>query len=77
VYSLGAMFYEMLSGRRPFVADTVSGNVNKHLFEDPPALPEELNIPRRVSAAIMRALAKNPDDRPQNASELARQLQLI
>ena len=77
VYSLGAMFYEMLSGKRPFVADTVSGNVNKHLYEEPPPLPEELNIPRRVSAAIMRALAKNPDDRPQNATELARQLQLI
>jgi tRNA A-37 threonylcarbamoyl transferase component Bud32 len=77
VYSLGAMFYEMLSGRRPFIAETVSGNVNKHLYEEPPPLPEELNIPRRVAATIMRALAKNPDDRPQNASELARQLQLI
>ena len=77
VYSLGAVFYEMLSGRRPFVAETVSGNVNKHLYEDPPPLPEELNIPRRIAAAIMRALAKNPDDRPQNATEFARQLQLI
>ena len=77
VYSLGAMFYEMLSGKRPFVADTVSGNVNKHLYEEPPPLPEELSIPRRISGAIMRALAKNPDDRPQNATEFARQLQLI
>jgi tRNA A-37 threonylcarbamoyl transferase component Bud32 len=77
VYSLGAMLYEMLSGKRPFVADTVSGNVNKHLYEEPPPLSEGLNIPRRVSATIMRALAKNPDERPQNASEFARQLGLI
>jgi len=74
VYSLGVMLYEMLSGERPFVADTVSGIINKQLREDPPALPESLQIPRRVSMAIVRALAKDPDNRPQTATELARQL---
>jgi eukaryotic-like serine/threonine-protein kinase len=75
VYSLGVMLYEMLSGVRPFVAETVSGIINKQLVEDPPPLPESLQIPRRVSVAILRALAKDPDNRPQTASELARQLQ--
>ena len=77
VYSLGAMFYEMLSGRRPFTSEKVSGIINKHLYEAPPALPASLAIPRRISAAIMRALAKDPRDRPQTATDLARQLQLI
>ncbi len=77
VYSLGAMFYEMLSGKRPFEAETVSGVINRHLQEPPPPFAESLGIPRRVSMGIMHALAKDPDVRPQNAAELARQMQLV
>ena len=77
VYSLGAMFYEMLSGTRPFAAETVSGVINRHLSEPPPPFAESLAIPRRISLGIMRALAKDPDDRPQTATELARQMQLV
>src|SRR5215217_1339812 len=76
VYSLGAMFYEMLSGKKPFEAETVSGVINRHLYEPPPSLPLTLGIPRRISTGIMHALAKDPDDRPQTATELARQMQL-
>jgi serine/threonine-protein kinase len=75
VYSLGVMLYEMLSGKRPFASDTVSGIIAKHLSKPPPPLPPSLNIPRRVSTAVMRALAKDPDERQQTATELARQLQ--
>ena len=77
VYSLGAMFYEMLSGTRPFEAQTVSGVINRHLHEPPPPFDSSLGIPRRVSLGIMHALSKDPDDRPQTATELARQMQLI
>jgi len=77
VYSLGAMFYEMLSGRRPFTSEKVSGIINKHLYEEPAPLPTSLAIPRRISAGIMQALAKDPSERPQTATDLARQLQLI
>ena len=77
VYSLGAMFYEMLSGRQPFGAETVSGVINRHLYEPPPPFAESLGIPRRVSMGIMHALAKDPDDRPQTATEMARQMQLV
>jgi hypothetical protein len=77
VYSLGAMFYEMLSGTRPFAAETVSGVINRHLSEPPPPFPPTLQIPRRISMGIMHALAKEPDDRPQTATELARQMQLV
>jgi len=77
VYSLGAMFYEMLSGKRPFEEQTVSGVINRHLYEPPPPFAESLAIPRRVSIGIMHALAKDPDDRPQTATDLARQMQLV
>ena len=72
VYSLGAMFYEMLSGIRPFDGETVSGVINRHLYEAPQPLPASLGIPRRMSTAIMQALAKDPDERPQTAGDLAR-----
>lgn len=74
VYSLGAMFYEMLAGTRPFDGDTVSGVINRHLYEPPPPLPASLEIPRRISTAIMQALSKDPDERPQTAGDLARLL---
>ncbi|HEX6042920.1 MAG TPA: protein kinase [Pyrinomonadaceae bacterium] len=75
VYSLGAMFYEMVSGKRPFGAETVSGVISKHLYDAPPSLSPSLGLPRRVAAAIMQALAKDPDERPQSATDLARLLQ--
>ncbi len=74
VYSLGAMFYEMLSGKRPFDGNTVSGVINRHLYEPPPPLPASLGIPRRLASGIMQALAKDPDERPQTAGDLARLL---
>ena len=77
VYSLGAMFYEMLSGKQPFGAETVSGVINRHLSEPPAPFAESLGIPRRLAMGIMHALAKDPDERPQTATELARQMQLV
>jgi serine/threonine-protein kinase len=77
VYSLGAMFYEIVSGWPPFRGETVSEIITKHLSEPPPPFSSSLGIPRRVSVAIMHALAKDPADRPQNATTFARQLQLI
>lgn len=75
VYSLGTMFYELVSGKRPFEAETVSGVVSKHLYEPPQPLPPSLALPRRISTAIMQALAKDPDERPHSATDLARLLQ--
>jgi len=77
VYSLGVIFYELLSGNRPFVSDKVSGTINKHLYEAPPPLPPALGFPRWISSGIMRALSKDRRDRPQTATDLARQLKLI
>jgi|KBSMisStaDraftv2_1062788.scaffolds.fasta_scaffold17463_4 tRNA A-37 threonylcarbamoyl transferase component Bud32 len=77
VYSLGAMFYEIVSGQPPFRGETVSEIITKQLSDPPPPLSSSLGIPRRVTVGIMNALAKDPVERPQHATALARQLQLI
>jgi serine/threonine protein kinase len=75
VYSLGALLYEMLAGTPPFVAETHTGVISKHLFDPPKPFPEELHIPRALEMVVMRALAKEPDARPADAGALGRELQ--
>jgi eukaryotic-like serine/threonine-protein kinase len=75
VYSLGALLYEMLAGTPPFNAPTVTGVIAKHLTEAPPALPEALNVPAALQAAVARALAKDPAVRQRDATEFAREVQ--
>lgn len=74
VYSLGAMLHEMLSGEPPFTAETVSGIISKQLTEPAPPLPASLSISRRIQTAIKHALEKDPEARPQTATDFARQL---
>jgi serine/threonine-protein kinase len=63
-YALGTLAYELLSGAPPFIAPSVQGLVIAHMTETPRAVSERRpEVPAQVSAAISRALAKNPDDR--------------
>lgn len=71
IYSLGCVFFEMLAGRPPFSATTSSAIVVKHATEPPPPLTNFVDVPRRIEAAILKALAKKPEDRFQSAAELA------
>ena len=73
VYSLGAMMYEMLAGNPPFEAETLTGIVAKHLTESPPPMRREF-VPPAIEAVIMRALSKDPQARPSDALEFAREL---
>ena len=75
VYSLGAMLYEMLSGRPPFQANNFTGLITKHLHDPPPTLDYSLGIPPALSSICFRALAKQRDDRPADALVLAKELQ--
>ncbi|MDT5121157.1 MAG: eukaryotic-like serine/threonine-protein kinase [Acidobacteriota bacterium] len=75
VYSLGALLYEMLAGTPPFVAETHTGVIAKHLFDPPPPFSKDAQIPPALEAVIMRALAKQPDARPADAGALGRELQ--
>ena len=75
VYSLGAMFYEMLSGGPPFRSRNLAGLIAKHLHEPPPPFPQELAVPKALEAVYFRALAKNPNERQPDAIALGRELQ--
>ncbi|MEH2251301.1 AAA family ATPase [Nostoc sp.] len=67
-YSLGVMFYELLTGQLPFPSTDVLELVHCHIAKHPMP-PHELNtaIPRAVSEIILKLMAKNAEDRYQSA----------
>ena len=78
VYALGVILYEMLSGKRPFVAQNVAGLVEKILGErvEPPRrlVP---TIPPALDAACLKAMARDPAQRFGSARELVQALRAV
>ena len=75
IYSLGVIFYEMVTGRLPFVGDTSLITAVKHKTELPKD-PRTINsqIPFEVSRIILKCLEKKKDKRYQNAEEILEDL---
>jgi len=71
LYSLGAVLYLMLTGKRPFTARTLAGYLDKHLHR-PVRPPRELvpTVPRKLDEICVRMLAKEPVDRFCSATHL-------
>jgi serine/threonine protein kinase len=71
LYSLGVVFYEMLTGRRPFVGDTPFATLKMHCSQ-PPTPPTELTpgIPAQIEAIVLRLLQKDLGDRYATAEDL-------
>jgi eukaryotic-like serine/threonine-protein kinase len=71
LYSVGAILYEMLGGRRPFEAPTPIAVAMKRLTEDPPPLQSlREDAPDPVVAVVDRARAREPSDRFASAAEM-------
>lgn len=72
IYSLGIMLYEMVTGQVPFMADTPLAIIFKHV-SDPLPLPSSIKpgVPPAIEQVILKALAKDPQDRFATAAEFA------
>src|SRR5262245_7148336 len=73
LFAVGAILFEMLSGRRAFTGNTVTAVLHATLTEQPPALAGSAAV-AAVDRVIRRALAKKPDGRPASAKAMADQL---
>ncbi len=70
VYALAVVGYEMLAGRPPFEGTSMQAVLAAHMRDTPKALSvARPDVPRAVSAVIMKALAKVPDERFRSAVE--------
>ncbi|MBE2221724.1 MAG: serine/threonine protein kinase [Anaerolineae bacterium] len=75
IYSMGVVFYEMLTQQPPYDADTPLAILMKHV-NDPLPVPHQIdpNIPMALERVVLKALSKDPDDRFQTAAEMAQSL---
>jgi serine/threonine-protein kinase len=78
LYSVGIVLYEMLTGKVPFTGDSAIEIAMKHLNE-PPKPPSKIRprFPEELDAVVLRALAKNPEDRYQTAEEFSEDLHRV
>jgi serine/threonine protein kinase len=77
IYSLGIVLFQMLGGRVPFTGTSPVAVAIKHALEEPPSLTQmNPTVPPEVEAVVMKALAKEPEDRYNSAGELAEALRI-
>jgi tRNA A-37 threonylcarbamoyl transferase component Bud32 len=78
IYSLGVVFYQMVTGRLPFSADTPAAVLIKHL-RDPLPRPKTFvpGLPDVVEQVLFKALAKEPESRFQTMGEFATTLEKL
>jgi len=76
IFSLGVMAYELVTGRKPFAGTNISNVIYQIVHQDP-APPHLINprCPERLERALLKALAKNPEDRFATAREFGAELQ--
>ncbi len=74
IYSLGASLWYLLAGRPPFVG-TLTSLITQHLTKEPP-WDLLASTPAPVRELLQRMLQKNPDDRPQSAADLRREIEV-
>ncbi len=78
LYSLGVVMYEMLTGRPPFVADSLANLLVAQLSKPPEPVQQAgagLRIPDAIAGVVMRCLEKNPNQRPPSAHALIEEIE--
>jgi eukaryotic-like serine/threonine-protein kinase len=73
-YALGALAFELLTGRRPFAAESSTTEAFAHVTPVPSAAALDPRLPAQVDWVFARALAKDPAERPETATELVSDL---
>ncbi len=75
IYSLAVICYELLTGRVPFNGQSIVEILQAHVEETPPP-PRQIrpDLPAQLESVILRALSKEPEQRPASASQLAQEL---
>jgi tetratricopeptide (TPR) repeat protein/tRNA A-37 threonylcarbamoyl transferase component Bud32 len=76
IYALGILIYEMVTGQRPFAADTPIASALKRVVEPAPKSPRELrpDLPASWERTILRCLSRRPEHRFADATEIVRAL---
>ncbi|MGH7491539.1 MAG: protein kinase domain-containing protein [bacterium] len=78
LFSLGVVLYELIAGKRPFIADSLAALAYKivHKQHIPPSL-ENVELPLELDEILQRALAKHPEERYQNAAGFREALRAV
>lgn len=80
IYSLGVIMFQLSTGELPFTADSPIGIVTKHILEEPPSLRKKyphLNIPIAFESIVLRAMAKDAEERFPSVIELGESLEAV
>jgi serine/threonine protein kinase len=80
IYGLGCLMFEVLTGTRPFQAETIPALMMQHLKEEPPTLhqrAQDRNYPPEMERIIEKCLAKNPAERYAKAKDLKADLKVL
>ena len=78
VYGAGCVLYELLTGRAPFIGDSQVAIAYQHVGEEPtPPSSFAPDIPFELDCVVLHALAKDPDERYQDAQEMADDLYAV
>jgi predicted Ser/Thr protein kinase len=78
MFSVGSVFYELLTSRPPFLGDDAMQLLEQLRTEDPPS-PTEVDptIPPELTAVVQRAMRKNPDERFHDLEEMRAELEAV
>jgi serine/threonine protein kinase/Tol biopolymer transport system component len=78
IFSFGIVFYEMITGQRPFTGDTQAAVLASLMKDPPPPMSQrQPAVPRQLERVVKKCLEKKPDDRWQSARDLKPTLELI